>query len=578
MSATGDAPARTAPVPPNWVEPRAGVPTALRSGDLPDAADVVTLLATPLLLGEQWGRGDDPDWLGTWLDDLERTTVAAVLAGVRRPDAWFLLVPSLLADEVDVLRRRAAAWPSVSVEPVARLADLREVVRRWVEEHGVDADRPLLTGRLDHGGVVARDHLSVAAGVARLVADDRRGPFRLTFPYGLRHDTASGGTHVAMHSNNRFSLAWSPGAGDFCTPLVNHTELFAASQVPVEVVTTRRPMWLDVADGGAAGPVRRGERVTLTAAELRQRFGIALPTADAPAPAEAPDPAGVADASPTAPVAPPVPDRSAEILARLESVERAGTRVHAQLGQLGRHLLTQHDAMALAGLVTTVGRGVLPPLPSSFSASASTLQELVELVTDLDHAPTVLECGSGGSTFWLAAACRARGDGHVVALEHDAGYARATTRALERADLGAWATVVVAPLTAHDHDGGQVTWYDLSTAGLPTAVDLLFVDGPPQSVGAHARYPAFPLLADRLVDGAVVVVDDADRAGEADAIHRWEGEVWSGRSLEAFGARARHRLLRVRTGAGAGGSTTGSGTEGTTTGSGADVTGERAPA
>ena len=68
-------------------------------------------------------------------------------------------------------------------------------------------------------------------------------------------------------------------------------------------------------------------------------------------------------------------------------------------------------------------------------------------------------------------------------------------------------------------------------AGLDAAIgsdviDLLVVDGPPAfAVGfAHARYPALPVLRDRLAPGATVVLDDVERPGEQEVLRRWEGE------------------------------------------------------
>ena len=65
-------------------------------------------------------------------------------------------------------------------------------------------------------------------------------------------------------------------------------------------------------------------------------------------------------------------------------------------------------------------------------------------------------------------------------------------------------------------------WYDdaVVAAGLDAAlqgdlIDLLLVDGPPAYAVGHglARYPALPVLRDRLAPGATVVLDDVERPG-----------------------------------------------------------------
>ena len=77
-------------------------------------------------------------------------------------------------------------------------------------------------------------------------------------------------------------------------------------------------------------------------------------------------------------------------------------------------------------------------------------------------------------------------------------------------------------------------WYDdaVVAAGLDVAlrgelIDLLLVDGPPAYAAGHelARYPALPVLYDRLAPGATVVLDDVERAGEQEVLRRWERET-----------------------------------------------------
>ncbi len=104
-----------------------------------------------------------------------------------------------------------------------------------------------------------------------------------------------------------------------------------------------------------------------------------------------------------------------------------------------------------------------------------------------------------------------------------------------------------------------LSWYDESalTEGLRTAlqgdptddliddlIDLLLVDGPPAYVAGMglARYPALPVMLDRLAPGATLVLDDAERPGEQEVLRRWEdgtGLVFDRRADEAGVAVAR---------------------------------------
>ena len=50
---------------------------------------------------------------------------------------------------------------------------------------------------------------------------------------------------------------------------------------------------------------------------------------------------------------------------------------------------------------------------------------------------------------------------------------------------------------------------------------MLVIDGPPETTGPLARYPAGPLLFPRLKPGASIFIDDAHRHDEKEAVARW---------------------------------------------------------
>jgi predicted O-methyltransferase YrrM len=146
----------------------------------------------------------------------------------------------------------------------------------------------------------------------------------------------------------------------------------------------------------------------------------------------------------------------------------------------------------------------------------------------------------------LAYACRAVGAGRVVSLEHDARFAAATRKMLEERGLSKWAEVRDAPLSEVGVGDSTWRWYD--PASLPDGpFDLVLVDGPPGGTGPEARYPAVPMLFDRLADDALVVLDDARRADERAIGERWAAE-FDGFSLEWLPHD--HGTLLLRRGAG----------------------------
>ena len=127
-----------------------------------------------------------------------------------------------------------------------------------------------------------------------------------------------------------------------------------------------------------------------------------------------------------------------------------------------------------------------------------------------------------------------RGGFRLVAVEHDARWAQWVTGQLDREGIGSDVIVIHAPLAPHVRAEPGLSWYDDAalTGDLRTAlrggpIDLLLVDGPPAYAAGHglARYPAMPVLRDRLAPDATVVLDDAERPGEQEVPRRWERET-----------------------------------------------------
>jgi predicted O-methyltransferase YrrM len=205
-----------------------------------------------------------------------------------------------------------------------------------------------------------------------------------------------------------------------------------------------------------------------------------------------------------------------------KSARQSSDRLLKELTRGGNARVAEVEALLnLYGLFDV--RAPFPPV-LSFAAGGDTRLEYVREI--LNRQPElVVECGSGLSTVWAAYALeRLGGNGRVVALEHEEKYATATRVALAEHGLSGRAEVRTAPLTAvPSSDGGTQQWYDPAACADLTGIGLVFVDGPPQSVGPRSRYPALPMLRERLAPGATVMFDDAHR--EAEVIALWQ-ERW----------------------------------------------------
>jgi hypothetical protein len=163
----------------------------------------------------------------------------------------------------------------------------------------------------------------------------------------------------------------------------------------------------------------------------------------------------------------------------------------------------------------------MPVLGANWAARAPAILFIVDEILGDSARRSILECGSGASTLWTAAALRYRGAGHVVTLEADASFGAETRARLAEHGLESWATVLDAPLVDTATAAGCQPWYDVSSLGDLAGVDLLFVDGPPRFTAELARYPAVPQLLPRLREGALVVLDDTHRPDEQEIVRRW---------------------------------------------------------
>jgi len=146
------------------------------------------------------------------------------------------------------------------------------------------------------------------------------------------------------------------------------------------------------------------------------------------------------------------------------------------------------------------------------AAQTAYLREVARHASQTDG--PILECGSGLTTLIIGLLAGRRSIKSWT-LEHFADWHKRVSETLARQQITT-VTNYLAPL----RDYGEFSWYDPPREGLPDRFSLIVCDGPPGSTKG-GRYGVIPVLKDKLAPGTIILLDDADREAEADALRRW---------------------------------------------------------
>ena len=176
---------------------------------------------------------------------------------------------------------------------------------------------------------------------------------------------------------------------------------------------------------------------------------------------------------------------------------------------------------ALIGLYGTLN--IQQPLPRTRGTAASP-DFLQLLATEIfqRHPETIVEVGSGASTLIAAYCLKKMGHGRIISLDHLEQYADITHQTIQSHGLENYANVYHAPLKGYKISDGELQWYDDSMLEVVKSIDMLIVDGPPEGIGQLARFPAVPLLFEKINKDTVVLLDDGDRPNETKTVSLWE--------------------------------------------------------
>jgi predicted O-methyltransferase YrrM len=199
--------------------------------------------------------------------------------------------------------------------------------------------------------------------------------------------------------------------------------------------------------------------------------------------------------------------------------------------EIRREILAAQYLSPLAGNYIPWSRPALAP-----SAVATILNDII-----MNQRKLIVEFGGGISTIYVARLLAKRKTGRLITIEHDMDWARTLQGMLESEGLSDRVSLVYAPLTdvkySIDNKLDTSQWYAEEPIAIALGndkIDLLIVDGPnPTDEDLYSRYPAMPVLLNRLASSYMVLLDDSGRRGERKVIQVWE--VLSGIAFKQIG-------------------------------------------
>lgn len=227
-------------------------------------------------------------------------------------------------------------------------------------------------------------------------------------------------------------------------------------------------------------------------------------------------------------------------------LERLGERIEVTIQREIANAVKQIEAFA--NLQGYMASGELMPLLHNWPVSPDFALVMVELLEQCKF-DVVVEFGSGSSTLLIARslALIAKKRPHErrpvqIAFEHLEKYHVATADLLICAGLRDEVLLELSPLvptvvasgeTLNYYDPGDVLIRAVKALGeIDVPRILAVVDGPPESIGPLARYPALEMLLGAFPQQqGFLLLDDYRRQGEQEVARRWQ-ELLQARGIE----------------------------------------------
>lgn len=165
------------------------------------------------------------------------------------------------------------------------------------------------------------------------------------------------------------------------------------------------------------------------------------------------------------------------------------------------------------------------PLPSMSGYTINPDFAKIIIHNILKSKPSVIvELGSGVSTVLVGYTLKKLNQGKIFSLEHDNDFAVKNKNNVIDHGLQEFVEILYSPLKKWVYNQKQWLWYDTSNIKNIEHIDMLIVDGPPRKIQKMSRYPALPILFEKLSNDSIIIIDDSKRKDMSEMVDLWLNE------------------------------------------------------
>lgn len=162
----------------------------------------------------------------------------------------------------------------------------------------------------------------------------------------------------------------------------------------------------------------------------------------------------------------------------------------------------------------------IPPLFSDWTLDGDLLKIIIDEIY-LREKINILELGSGASTIVISRILKSLNKGMLYSIEHDVVFYNKTKKLLLLNGLEDICKLYLSPIEKVIINNEEFLWYDTKFINKIDLIDMLIIDGPPIYLGKMSRFPALPLLIEKLNSNCIIFLDDAFRDEEKNIIKKW---------------------------------------------------------